>query len=152
MPFSVFDLHIWKMIRAGRDSASILLMASLKTPGFAGSLGRERYFSFQRLRFPDFESPRLRKLPVEITYPVTIADTLTYHIPDGKSFISIPTGKTIENEFGSYRSAFIKDGTAIQIIRRFELNPVTIRLNQYNEFYNFLLSVKSEEKLKILYQ
>ncbi|HLO58062.1 MAG TPA: DUF3857 domain-containing protein [Bacteroidales bacterium] len=152
MPFNDFDLIKWQVMRKGRDASTISLMASVTIPDQTHAVGQEFYFSYLPLEIESFESPRIRKLPLQLPYPVSRFDTLVYYIPQGKKVTSFPADKEIRNKFGYYKTSFVNDGNSLVLYREFELYPIEVSIQEYNDFYNFISTVRSEEKQKILFQ
>ena len=152
LPFPDFDLKEWRIIKNGRDQKSLILLASITLNRIINSLGKEYYFSYQPLHLPDFEPPRERKLPVQISYPVHQSDTLRYLLPDGKHITDLPKGKVIESNYGKYAIEFHSEGQIVLIHREFQLYPATISPDEYEHFHDFITSIKTEEKQKILFQ
>jgi hypothetical protein len=152
MPFNDFDLNKWQVVRKGKDAASVSMMASVSVPDQTHPVGQEYYFSFQPLEIESFESPRIRKLPLQVPYPVSQFDTLIYHIPQGRKVTSFPADKEIRNKFGYYKTSFVNEDNSLILYREFELYPENVSLQEYSDFYNFINSIRSEEKLKILFQ
>lgn len=152
MPYSTFEILDWRIVKPRRDSRNLIFLVSVDVPHFLSTIGQEYYFSFQPLELADFESPRIRKMPVQIPYPVSIADTLTYHLPDGKHFTHLPEGKELTSKFGTYKTSFIKEDHTLQICRTFELYPITVPVSDYPEFFQFIQYIKTDEKQKILFQ
>ena len=81
MPFQSFELQDWILVKKDRDDRNITLESSLSVRHILKSIGNERYFSIVPSEIPDFASPKSRKLPVQIPYPLFMTDTLIYHLP-----------------------------------------------------------------------
>jgi transglutaminase-like putative cysteine protease len=152
LPFPAFDLVDWKMIKNDRDNECITLTATLETNQIVNPIGDQYYFSFQQSDIPDFEQPSSRILPLRIPYPLISCDTLVYKLPAGRNIIQFPDETYIKSKYGSYSISFVNKGKSIEIHKQFKLNPILVEPQEYSEFYSFIASIKTSEKLKILFR
>ncbi len=151
MPFQAFELHDWTLFKKDRDDRNIVLESSVSVKHIIKTIGNERYFSIIPSEIPDFTLPKNRKLPVQLPYPLYMTDTLIYHMPfTGK--VVLPDSICREGKYGSYHLKFKCEGSTITVARDFLLRAGTIALTEYNDFYIFLASIKTDEKRKILIQ
>jgi hypothetical protein len=151
MPFQAFELNDWTLVKKDRDDLNILLKSSVSVKRVLKVIGSERYFSILPSDIPDFTTPKSRKLPVQLPYPLYMTDTLIYHLPfTGK--VVLPDSINREGKFGLYHLKFRCDGNTITVFRNFLIYAGNISLTEYNDFYSFLTSIKTDEKRKILIQ
>ena len=113
-------------------------------------LGNESYFTMLPTEIPAFTSPADRILPVSLPYPIYLTDSLTYKIPSGYELKSTPSDILLSGSFGTYELKFKPSGTSLNVIKKFELFSGNYSIEQYKKFYDFLGSIKKEEKKIIL--
>jgi hypothetical protein len=78
-----------------------------------------------------------------------MTDTLIYHLPfNGK--VLLPDSICRNVKYGRYQLKFRCERNTITVFREFLLYAGIIPLDEYNDFYNFLVSIKTDEKRKIL--
>jgi hypothetical protein len=151
IPFPVFEMKNWTITKKDRDERIIVLNANISVKHIVKSIGSERYFSILPSEIPDFTLPKSRKLPVQLPYPLNMADTLIYRLPfTGK--VTCPDSIAREGKYGEFHLRFKCEGNTITVYRNFVLHSGEISLAEYSDFYSFLASVRSDEKRKILIQ
>jgi hypothetical protein len=117
---------------------------------FLKPLDKEYYFNLYPCSIPPFTDPLNRTLPVELPFPVCNSDTLVYAIPENYSLKTTPQPVSISSRFGMYKLEFLADTHKLTVIRWFELYPGRYALNEYPDFYNFIVSVKNLDNLSLL--
>jgi hypothetical protein len=152
IPFSDFELTDWKLIKSSRSARELELRSNISIQGILHSMGNGYYFSPASVEIPDFDSPKNRKLPIQLSYPKYVTDTLVYLLPSLLGHVSLPENRTIESKFGNYMLNFKQDGNNILVTRQFLLYAGYYTLNEYTDFYNFIAAIKTIEKNKILIQ
>jgi hypothetical protein len=150
LPFPSFELEEWKIIKKNRDARQVVLEAAITTPKVFRAAGDEHYISVIPAEIPAFTAPGIRRLPVSLPFPISISDTLIYHIPPGYNTTILPSNTSLESRFGAYRIVFKTEGQTITVVRDFTLFPGTIAKEDYPVFYKFLSTIKTDEKRKIL--
>jgi transglutaminase-like putative cysteine protease len=152
LPFPAFDLHDWKMTKNGRDADSIIFMVEAEINQIVNPIGDQYYFSIQQIGISDIEMPQERTLPLYIPYPIAFHDTLTYKLPAKNKFMEVPDDKLLENKYGKYSITFKMEDNLLSVYRQLVLNPVQLSKDEYPDFYKLIASIKTHEKLKILFQ
>jgi hypothetical protein len=152
LPFQAFEMRDWTLVKKDRDDRNIVLESAITVKHFVKKIGTEQYFSFLPADIPDFTSPKKRRLPVILPYPIYETDTLIYHLPLTRSKIVLPENTFLKSKYGWYHIAFYQQGEIVTVLREFLLYPMNIALSEYNDFYNFMNSIKLDEKRKILIQ
>jgi transglutaminase-like putative cysteine protease len=150
LPFSNFDVIKWDLHRKHRDTARIELTSSLNLYKVIKPLGNESYFTLLPTEIPDFTPPSDRILPVSLPYPIYQIDSLIYNIPSGYELKSAPADISLSGSFGTYELQFKPSGTSLYITKKFVLFSGNYSIEQYKNFYDFLGSIKKEEKKIIL--
>jgi hypothetical protein len=151
LPFQVFELENWAIVKGDRDDRNIQLESSLVIRNIVKTIGNERYFSVLTADIPEFAAPKYRKLPVQLPYPVYLTDTLIYHLPAAGKIV-LPDSSNREGKYGRYHIKYRCMGNTIVVYRDFLLHAGIIPLTEYGDFYSFLSAIKSDEKRKILIQ
>jgi len=75
-------------------------------------------------------------------------DTLIYSIPDSYKIESIPKGKEITSPYGNYSFSVKSDGNKIIYARLFTIRQGHYNASEYENFYNFCLSVSKADNEK----
>lgn len=77
-------------------------------------------------------------------------DTLVYKIPSNFKIDFLPESKTIKSSFGDYScSVKVKDKNIVYT-RMFQINQGRFKASEYNDFYEFVLSVSKADKVKAM--
>jgi hypothetical protein len=152
LPFQAFEMRDWSLVKKDRDDRNIELKSAITVKHLLKKIGAEQYFSILPADIPDFTSPKKRRLPVILPYPIYETDTLIYHLPLTRSRIVLPENTYLKSKYGWYHIAFYQQGENVTVLREFLLYPQNIALTEYSDFYNFMSSIKSDEKRKILIQ
>ncbi len=152
LPFSSFEMEAWKITRKHRDARQLVLDAMISIPKVLKPAGNDHYIALQPAEIPAFEPPGKRQLPVQLPYPVTVWDTLVYHLPGGGSKTILPSDTVLESKYGVYRIQFSEQGQIVTVRRDFMLYRGIINQKEYPDFYNFLTAIRTDEKRKILIQ
>lgn len=146
LPFKNYELIKWNLSKPDRDLAEINLTSTLSLTNFGNKIDTTLIVGLQQLDLPVFEVPGKRTLPVKINYPVGYQDSLYYKIPPGYKAGVLPDNIGIKSEFGQYKLTFTRLKDNVVVFRYFLLNAGEYSLDQYQEFYNFIASIKNEEK------
>ena len=140
-----FNIVDYKLMHPGRDSSIIYLSYSARTNKIYKQYGNEILIALMPFTFPDFEMPDIRKLPVQLDYPIYKIDTLEYITPENYTISSLPENQSIQNEFGHYSIEFIPEKNKVKIIKKFLLNSGNFSDEKYRSFYAFLKNVEGIE-------
>ncbi len=77
-------------------------------------------------------------------------DTTVFHVPENYKYESIPASTTLNSKFGSYSSTISADEKQIIYIRKFSLNEGRYKPCDYQELYDFILSVSKADNAKAI--
>ena len=77
-------------------------------------------------------------------------DTLVYKIPSGFKIDFLPAVKTIKSTYGDYSSSVKSIDNKIVYTRKFQANQGRFNASQYNDFYEFVLSVSKADNVKAM--
>jgi len=150
LSFPVFELKDWKIFKKDRDAVNISLDLDIHIPHLLSTIGDQGYFIPLSASIPEFASPKNRRLPVQLPYPVYQSDTLVYQVPSFFNSIKTPPDNNLESKFGRYRVRYSRVGSRLTIFREFLLHSGKISLDEYCDFYNFLSAIKKDENQKII--
>jgi hypothetical protein len=89
---------------------------------------------------------------VQLPFPIFLADTLIYHLPKGAIIQSKPLAQSLKSNYGEYQLQVFESGETITIQRNVLLYPGSISLEEYMNFFDFLMSIKIADKQKILFK
>jgi len=93
---------------------------------------------------------RDRKLPLKIKEGFVDIDEVELKLPQGYKVESLPTGESIENKFGNYKTEIIvKDKATLLYKRQFLINDGEFPKEDYEEFRNFYKEVSKLDNSKI---
>ncbi len=141
-----FELTDLNLTGNDRDSAEISVSFKATSDKIYKHYGRDLLINVISFLVPRFEDPGIRKLPVQIDYPVSRCDTLEFEIPLGYTLTSDLTNQAISGEFGRYSIASSQKGNKLEIIKSFTLYSGEYPLERYRDFYGFINSVTGIEK------
>jgi hypothetical protein len=150
LPFQDYDLKNWKLSQKDRDTRVISFESGLTLKNILNAAGDEYYFTIVPTDMPDFVSPKIRHLPINLPYPVFSSDTLVYHLPPGTTRTLLPEPISMTSKYGRYQIAFRLENNSITVLREFFLNPGYYSQDEYAQLYGFISAVKSNEKRKII--
>ncbi len=91
-----------------------------------------------------------RKSDIEIARSFTDYDSLVYRLPVNYKPESLPKGMDVKTNFGKYSYYVRLDGNKLIYVRNCTLNQGRYKPSQYNELYDFILSISKADNLKVL--
>jgi hypothetical protein len=91
-----------------------------------------------------------RKSDIVIRRPFIETDTITYSLPPSFAVIAKPDPISIHTDFGTYQAELIITENELKYIRRFQINKGNYPLNRYNDFCEFLNTVKKDDGNKLV--
>lgn len=95
---------------------------------------------------------RSRKLPIEIQRGFQDIDTFTYTLPEIYSVSYLPSEKTIETEFGTYKVVFKKiDDNHFEYHRELLIKAGTYAPETYSDYRTFLKSITKYDNLRVAF-
>jgi len=139
------QLDSYSLSAPERDNPEINLKYIASSDQLMKEYGVESLLKIIPLDFKFLEEPKKRKLPVQINYPVYLTDTIEYAIPDNYQINSIPKNSTINSKYGEYQVDFHVKENSVQTIKHVKIYSGSYPLIEYQNFYNFLLSIAESE-------
>jgi hypothetical protein len=141
-----FELTSYTINHPDRDTTWIALTYTADAPGIFTQYDNEILVSNIPITLPRFERPENRKLPVQIDYPVYKMDTIIYRIPSNALVNPVQNSQSVNTRFGYYETEFIHLENAIQVIKTLLINEGCYSREEYEEYYDFIVQVKSLEE------
>ncbi|WP_346859463.1 DUF3857 domain-containing protein [uncultured Draconibacterium sp.] len=140
--FTVTNIDIEEF---NRDSTNVKMNYEVTSHEIYKEYGNDLLIKLLPITLPKLESPEIRKMPIQINFPIYKKDELIYNIPNNYKINSVFTNKTIETKFGSYKIEFNVLADQIIISKSFLLKSGNYALTEYPEFYAFMKEVKQIE-------
>ena len=142
---SNYELIDYKFIPANRDSAFISFEYRLKANQLYKKYGNDELIGLIPFYVPSFTTPKIRKYPVQIDFPINKLDTLNYRVPFDYAVSSLPQNQKITSRFGTYSVQSTQKGNSVEVIKRFILYAGNYPIEQYKEFFQFVSTVSESE-------
>lgn len=136
-----FQLNDYQISNYNRDSVSIELYYEATSQNLFKHYGNDILVSNIAFSLPNFENPKIRRLPVQIDYPVYKIDTLTIEIPVGYKLHTCQDNYSVVNKYGQFKFNIYEKGENITVIKSLLINPGHYPISEYEEFYNFYKQV-----------
>ena len=86
----------------------------------------------------------------EIPYGLTISEEISITLPDNLYIKNIPETESIESKYGEYSLGYIRAEDKILYQRQIVLKTGLFAEDDYEEFHDYLLSIKRIDRRKIL--
>jgi len=145
-----FELMDYKILNQNRDSTQIILSYNATAQNIYKNYGNDILISNIAFTLPNFEKPKIRKLPVQIDYPIYKIDTITYEIPNGYNFNQDSLAISVNTKYGEYKLGAYKSSNSIITIKSVLIKAGYYPISQYEDFYNFYYQIiESENKTHI---
>jgi len=141
-----FDSKNYQIIKFNRDSSKINLKYSAESGRIYSSVGNETLIKVISFYIPKLSEPKIRKLPLQLNYPIYKIDSLEYQIPEGYTVSNKFETKNIKCDFGEYSISYVQNGNMVQIIKNIYINSGIYSSETYVELYNFTKQVAEIEK------
>lgn len=145
-----FAIQNYTIHNAPRDSTYIGLRYEAKSGTPYEKFGNEMLIKILPFNLVAYEKPEIRKLPVQINYPIYKIDTLQYNLPKKLALKSMPENVEINSEYGKYSLKILTKGENVQVIKSVCIYNGFIPKNKYEAFYNFVHQVFSIEQTSFL--
>jgi hypothetical protein len=145
-----FQLIDYQIHNPNRDSARIKLSYSATAQNIYLQYGNDILISNIEFPLPNFEKPQVRKLPVQIDYPIYKIDTIMYEIPTGYEININSDLYSFSNKYGDYGINIYENEGNVITIKSLLINAGYYPVSEYEDFYNFYYRiVESENKIHI---
>ncbi len=143
-----YDIINFEFKEKPRDKAEIELNVKCKMHNLYRLYGNNLILDLFSLPLATYESPDKRVSGVQLDYPEYHKDKIIYKL-DGKNILKLPSDLKIESPFGNYSVIFKYENGMLEINKELLINKGRYSRNVYEDFYNFILSVKNNETKNI---
>ena len=145
-----FQMESYSLAIPDRDTPEIVLRYSATSDHHVKVYGKELLVNIIPMVLPVPEDPKKRKLPVQINYPVNRIDSIEYKIPATHTITALPESIAIESKYGLYRTDYHSDDKSVTAFKQLIINPGTISLSEYPDFYSFIKRVIDAESISYI--
>lgn len=147
IPFNSFELSDWKINVNSKDDPEIKLDYKGTVNNFTRIYSGKIVIPILKTPLPRLKKPEKRKQPVRINYPVNKQDSLFYTIKyDENYYVKLPKGDTVVTKYGAYAINFFENDNQVVAVKKYVLIPGDYDLDEYEDFYNFIKSIKNIER------
>lgn len=151
LPVENYKIVDWSITQANRDEASIKLELGLSVEAQFRKIGNMLTIQPIFDTKINFSSPKSRKNPVQVSFPINKVDSVVYNLPFASDYsIQLPKNELIESPFGSYEINYIVRDNQISYAQRFTLNKGYYTLEQYPDFYAFIEKIRTYRHSSII--
>ncbi|HVN58852.1 MAG TPA: DUF3857 domain-containing protein [Bacteroidales bacterium] len=134
-----------------REARSVKITGDYKSAYSFREIGNSLVLNSVPLDIFTLEKPDQRKLPLRISFPVNILDSIKYEMPYiGNYLAEIPSGVSITSKYGSYKADFVREGESVTLVRSLFIEQGNYSRNEYEAFYSFIESVKKSVKNSVI--
>lgn len=145
-----FQLIDYNILSANRDSTNIKISYNATNLNIYKYYGNDILINNIPFTLPDFEKPQIRKLPVQIDYPIYKIDTIIYKIPAGYKLNQDFVTYSLKTKYGEYKLEIYKNANNVIVQKNLLINAGYYDITEYKSFYNFYNQiVESENKTYI---
>lgn len=128
-----------------RDSTCIALNYTATASGIYKNYGNDVLLQNFAFDLQSLEKPQMRKLPVQIDYPICKVDTVVYQIPSAYKIAHKLNNINTKSIYGEYDIAFSTQDDKIVVTKKILLNAGNYPLSDYQNFYNFYTQIIENE-------
>jgi hypothetical protein len=147
-----FEIQNWEITKAHRDSAFIGLNLSAINHFYLKNYGPYKALSLFELICPVLDPVSKRTLPVFFPYPFNRKDSVTIEFPENLKAGTIPSDTIMISKFGEYSRKAILNNSKLTVLKHLVIFSGNYPLSDYPDLFNFLESVRKEEKKMILFK
>ena len=125
---------------------------TITTPSFASKTGTRLFILLNIFNQKKTVPERLenRKMFVYKDFAYTDKDSVMIQLPEGFKMESLPGGKTISSDFGTYTTSITLMGNHVLYVRELTINRGTWPKETYNSLVDFYSNIVSADKAKLV--
>ncbi len=142
---SGFQLHDYQISNHHRDSLMIEFSYHGSAPQIYMHYGNDILIRNISFTLPNFEKPQIRKLPVQIDYPLYKIDTISYQLPLTYKLNKNSDNFSIISKYGEYRYNIYDISDRVVVIKSVLIHAGYYCISEYNDFYNFYNDIFEKE-------
>lgn len=143
-----YDLSDFKFVLEDRNSAKIGLNAICKIHNLYKEYGNNLVISPFPIAITSYESPEKRVSGIQLDYPEYYKDTVVYSFSD-KNLSKVPENIEITSKYGIYTVRYEIKDKKLFIYKSILIYSGKYPIEQYNDFYKFITTIKNNETKKI---
>ena len=145
IPFSNFTVESVEPI--SRQGTKIIdgCTVEISTHKLCRKVGNTLAYSLPHSKFRLTERPEKRTQPIRINIPINEQDSIVYQLPTAAGELVCPENFFLETKFGSYSMEFVQQQGQIHASRKFFIKNGDYPLEEYEEFYRFIQSIRRFE-------
>lgn len=143
-----YNLIDFKFEKESRDSAFINLVVDCEMHNLYKEYGNNVIISPFPIDLPSYELPQKRTQNVQLYYPEYYKDTIVYSLSE-KTISKIPDNINMESKYGKYSIKYKVQDNKFYVFKSILIFPGRYSLDEYKEFYDFMMMVKNSENKKI---
>ncbi|MEP0366484.1 MAG: DUF3857 domain-containing protein [Cyclobacteriaceae bacterium] len=145
IPFSNFTLEsVEPIYRTGTkivDGCTVTISAQK----LCRKVGNTLAYSLPHSQLSLAERPDKRTQPIRINIPIQQLDSIVYQLPKAAGEVVSPENFSLETKFGSYSMQFFQLKDQIHASRKFFIKNGDYPLEDYEELYRFIQSIRRFE-------
>lgn len=128
-----------------RDTTHIALTYTASATGIYKNYGNDVLLQNFAFDIDKLEKPQMRKLPVQINFPIFKIDTVVYQIPNGYKLAHSLVNINAKSTYGEYEMAFNMSDDKIIVTKKLLIKAGNYALDEYEAFYNFYTQIIENE-------
>jgi len=142
-----FDPNTWEILDGKREDKKINISLTGNCRSQIRTIGNFKVIDPLRLKIPDFEDPKERKLLVRINYPINQVDSIVYTMANLKSIdVQLPKSISLKSIYGTYQTTYQQINNTIVVCENFHIKKGDYPTEEYPKFYAFINSINNYRK------
>ena len=151
LPLKDFEIVSFDLIQEDRDLPEIKSDLNLIIHKQIKKVGNSLIIRLPQLYDYSVEHNDNRHFPIRFPYPIKHVDSLSYQLDFIDQYsVQLPEDVLIESDYGSFSEHFIKNGNNVSAIREFTLLAGEYPKEEYENIYQFLKQVNTQNKKSII--
>lgn len=145
LPMDQYSLTNWEILEAQSQNPQIVAKIEASSQNVLKKFGNDYLIKIFKARMPNFETPKERSNPVWIHYPISATDSIEYLLPGYIKIANVSEAVNIKCKYGEYSIEIINQSYKAIVRRAYTLYPGKYSKEEYDEFYDFINQIKSQE-------
>lgn len=141
-----FDLVDYQVFKTHRDSMKIHLSYNSYAQNIYNEYGNDIVLNNLPFSLPQFEKPMIRKLPVQIDYPIYKTDSIYYELVPGYKLVSNLSNYSLSTSYGTYNLTFDIKNNNILMVKSLLIHSGYYPVEKYPDFYKFMHDIDDLER------
>jgi len=145
------QLITWKILHDDKDIPYLKMDLVVSISDQFRKIGNSFILNTFPLKINNLENPEERKYPVRIFSPIYHKDSIVYELPFYFNFKAIlPKDVNVESKYGYYTASYFVNGRKFGLIRKYQIYSNEYTLQEYPEFYNFIVAIRKSQRESII--